>query len=464
MATSPANTPNRRTPPKLTLDEGRHFGCLLPTLLILLVAGGVGYFAQRQGYVDFRKILEKIGPRRYADVAIIDPSLNLVEQKKKVETVVTNVVETPAEPPPPPPKSVDELKAEADQAQKALDLEIANARKPGDKSLPSFAGITFGDVLNGPVISLEQLNGTSGTNTGGFCQLMFAPRQTSSLRGFKNQPVVHVTPLTHKIFRIEFSRKIERRPGWRYSPETTNLVQTIASKIRREPFSLDIGKYPLARHEFVFPIGETTLTVGEYGGEILKLVVEHAGFRASAFEETDAFRKDILSKTTLTKTLTADTYPNGGMVKFGRVRMKKATPKAFCGVIFGSLPPYSARITTPASATDLKSFFIDYRKSKCKPFMNFNHGKVELSAINGAALAVRLFSNGPEDGLSSEEFFDRARKAIEHKFKIQPSSEKGDGPIHDLTYTVGSLEITLGPDPNGGFRLSGVNTTLKDAW
>jgi len=448
-------------------DEKNGIGCLIPLLLLVAATCAVGYFAQRKGYVDFRQILDKLGPRRHADVKIIDPSLHIDDRRERPrppEPAISNVVTAPVEPSPPPRKSYAELKAEADAAQDALDREIARARETSGKPLPGFAGIRFGDVQSGPPISLDPIPDADGTNACGLCYLMFGPRLKTSFRQFGNQPLVCVTPVTRKIFRIEFSRRIDRRPGWKFNPETTNLVETLSAKISRRPFSLDIERYPLANHAFVFPIGETTVTVCECGGEQLRLVVEHAGLRALAVEETAAFRKEALAKDTLTKSLGADSYPNSGMVKFGRLRMKKGTPKAFCGIVFGSLPPYSARVATPASSADPTGFFIDYRKSKCKPFMNFDHGKVETSVLNGAALAVRLFSNGPTDGLTSEEYFGRARKAIERRFKVQPDSARGDGPIQELTYVVGSLEITLGPDPAGGFRLSAVNTTLKEAW
>jgi len=458
----------RRTPQITANDEKRSIGCLLPSLLFIVAVVVLGFFAQRQGYVDFRKILEKFGPKQHQDAEIIDPSLHIDDQKPQPkpepEPVVTNVVFEPIEPPPPPKKTATELKAEADAAQKALDLDIAKARETSGKSLPSFAGIKFGDVLKDPPISLEPLVDDRGTNGNGFCYLMFGPRLAASFRKFGNQPTVCVTPLTRKIFRIEFAQKIDRQPGWKLNPETTNLVATLSAKISRKPFSLDVEEYPLSNHEFVFPIGETTMTVGEYGGEQLKLVIEHAGLRSLAVEESAGFRKEVLAKKTLTKPLSADTYPNSGMAKFGHIRMKKGTPKAFCGIVFGSLPPYSATVTTPASSADPTAFFIDYRKSKCKPFMNFDHGKAELSTINGSVLAVHLFSNSPDEGLTSEEHFDRARQAIEHKFETKPASAKGDGHLQELTYAVGSLEITLGPDPAGGFRLSAVNTTLKKVW
>jgi len=467
MTVSSGKSPVRRAPKSLVDDERRSIGCLMPSLLIIVATAAVGYLAHRQGYVDFNKILEKLGPRRHPDVEIIDPSLHIDDRKEPVkpaEPAVTNVFEEPAEPPPPPPKTAVELKAEADTAQKALDLEIAKAREASGKPLQGFAGIKFGDTQDGPPISLEPIPDAEGTNDVGMCYLMFGPKLTSPFRQFGNQPLVHVTPVSRKIFRIEFSRKIDRAPGWKFNPETTNLVATLSAKIKRQPFSLDIEQYPLANHEFVFPIGETTMTVGEYGGERLKLVVEHAGMRSLALRESAEFRKEALSKTTLTKALADDRYPNSGVVKFGRVRMKKGTPKSFCGIVFGSLPPYSARISAPASSSELTGYFVDYRKAKCKPFMNFDHGKVELSAINGATVAVKLYSNGPSEGLTAEEHFERARQAIEHKFKTQPASAKGEGVIRELTYAVGSLEITLGPDPSGGFRLSATNTALKESW
>ena len=445
------------------MQAERSSGCLVPILVLVAVAGVGGFLVHR--YVGFDKILDKLRPRQHADAKIIDPSTlhKPKEEKKAPPPVVTNVV-VEIEEPEQQKKTIPMMQAEADKAQKALDQEIAKARSADAKSLPGFAGIRFGNVIDGPAISLERLPDCEKYGDEGLCCLMFGPKLAKAFNRFGTQPMVYATPKTHKVFRIEFSRPIERVAGWKLNPDTTNLVQDLTVKLKRTPFSLDVSQLPLAKREFVFPIGESTITVGEYGGTQLKLIVEHAGIRASAAAETEAVRKESRGESANMSALTSDKYPNGGMVKFGRVRMKKGTPKSFCGIVFGSLPPYSARIITPPSSTAAHCFYVDYRTTKCKPFMNFIHGKAELSGINGAVTAVSLFCNEPDNGLTDAEYFEKARQAIEHKFKAKPTAEEGDGPVKKLTYSVGSLEITLGPDPQSGFYLKAVNTTLKEAW
>ena len=434
-------------------------------LLILLVAVGGAYVAHRLHYIDLSAVLDKLGPRRYADVQIIDPSIGLDERPEEPpKPVETNVVEAPVEPPPPPVKTVVELKAEADEAQRALDLEIARARTTSGKTLMSFAGIRFGDEASASAISLEGLPSDGGAPEDGLCHRLLGPKQGKSLCGLDVQPVLFATPKTHRVFRIEFGRTIERRTGWAVSPVTTNLVEMLAGRMKRRPFALDLAKYPLGERRYVFLAGETTVTVCECGGERLKLVVEHGGLRQAAKDETAGFRKESLDSPVDTKALTADTYPNSGMVKFGRVRTKNGTPKAFCGIVFGSLPPYSAKMAAPASSADSKGFFIDYRKAKCRPFMNFDHGRAEVSAINGAVIAVTLYSNGPEDGMTAEDYLAKARGALERKFKAKPVRTSGEGALQEVAYSVGSMEISLGPDPCGGFFLKAVNEPMQKAW
>lgn len=435
-------------------------------LLILLAVAGGAYVAHRLHYIDLSAVLDRLGPRRYADVKIIDPSLGLDDRPKEPpKPVETNLVERPVEPPPPPAKTAVELKAEADEAQRVLDLEIARARTTSGKTLMSFAGIRFGEEVSASAISLEGLPSDGGTPEEGLCHRMLGPKQGKPLCGLNVQPVLFVTPKTHRVFRIEFGRAIERRPGWAVSPVTTNLVETLAGKMKRSPFALDLSKYPLGERRYVFLAGETTVSVCECGGERLKLVVEHAGLRQAAKDETAAFRKECLEDPVDTKALTTDNYPNSGMVKFGRVRMKNGTPRAFCGIVFGSLPPYSAKMAAPASSTDPKGFFIDYRKAaKCRPFMNFDHGRAEVSAINGAVVAVTLYSNGPEDGMTADEYLAKVRGALERKFKTKPMRASGEDALQEVAYSVGSLDISFGPDPCGGFFLKAVNEPMRKAW
>ena len=171
-------------------------------LLLLLAVGGGAYVAHRFHYIDLSAVLDKLGPRRYADVQIIDPSIGLddrpKEQRKPAET---NVVEEPVEPPPPPAKTAVELKAEADEAQRALDLEIERARPESGKTLPSFADIRFGDVMEGSPIALEGIPQNGDRSEDGLCHRMFGPKLGKALRQFGNQPIVFVTPQTRRIFR-----------------------------------------------------------------------------------------------------------------------------------------------------------------------------------------------------------------------------------------------------------------------
>ena len=436
--------------------------CLVPFLLLLAAVSVGGYFACRHFGIDLLRFFQ---PRRYADVQIIDPSVGLVEKSAEPPPVQETVPEKPAEPPPPPKKTMRELKAEADAAQRALDVEIAKARVLNrGKELPSFAGIRFGEVMKGPARTPEAIVSGTGTNVSGYVRRMAGPKLKAPFRKFDNPPTVCVTPKSRKAYRIEFVQNIVRQGGWKLNPETTNVVEMMSRKLKCQPFSLDVEKYPLANREFVFPLGEMTVVIGEYGGTRLQMTLEHEGVRALAKVESEELRREQMESPVQVRALFSDRYPNSGLAKFGRVRIRSGTPKSFCGIVFGSLAPYSARIADPASAAARRGFYVDYRQTKCEPFMNFDHGRVETSDINGAVLAVNLYSDGAEGGLSDEEYFQRIRRAVERCFKTKPSEAKGEGPVQDLQYEVGDLRISLGPDPRGGFYLKAANVALQKAW
>ena len=440
-------------------------GCLVPAIVLFLLIVGGGFVAHRFFGFDFRKFL----PQPRPDVEIIDPSKDLKDEPKTAPKPVEEkpvVEETTPEPPPPPPrKTPAQLKAEADEAQRALDQEIATARQANAaRALKGFAGVRFGEAVKGTPISLELLPEAKGDEKGGFSYLMFGPRLKKPFRKFGVQPMVRVTPATRRIFRIEFSQTIARAPEWTYNPETTNLVAMLEQHLGCKAYSLDREHYPLANHTFVFPLGETTVTVAERGGTQLQLVFEHAGLKADARTESESVRKEELAEKVDAKTLRSDKYPNGGMVKFGRARMKDGTPRAFCGIVFGSLPPYGAQIAPPTSASARGGFYIDYRKSKCSPFMSFDHGKAEVSSVNNAVVSVNLYSDGPDNGLSDAEYFSQVRGAIERTYRTKPVKTEGEGPMPTLTYVIADLAITLAPDPRGGFSLCAVNSVLQRLW
>ena len=211
-----------------------------------------------------------------------------------------------------------------------------------------------------------------------------------------------------------------------------------------------------------FPFGATTLTVSEPGGDMQKLVIENEGMFDQVRAESDEVRKSELKRKVKDKWLSSDKYPNGGQVKLSSVRLKKGTIRKFCGLSFGALPPYGAKVSRPAKGDC--AFFIDYRKAKCRPFMNFEHGRAEIGRSNGAIVAIDLHSDGAYDGLTDAEFFAKARKAIEDYYEVKPRETKGEEPTQTLVYGLGDVDLTLGPDPQGGFRLRAENTVLKALW
>ena len=464
----PMRVPRSR-PAKINLDNGSSEGgggktWLLVLLILLIFGGAIGTYVYLHG-------LKKEPPPEVE----APPPPKPVEQPKAPEPPPEPEKPAEPEPPPPPPKkSIAELKAEADAAQKELDAKIAEARKASvGKELPGFGGAKFGTPVKGVPIALEKLPGEAGVAEGGYGYSMRGPKLKSPFRAFGDQPVVWVTPKTYQIFRIEFSRPLNRAigpfskdvnhaPGTMPDPDTTNLVADLAAKLHREPFALDPEKFPLGRREYVFPFGATTLVVSEPGGDMQKLVIENEGMFDQVRAESDEVRKSELKRKVKDKWLSSDKYPNGGQVKLSSVRLKKGTIRKFCGLSFGALPPYGAKVSRPAKGDC--AFFIDYRKAKCRPFMNFEHGRAEIGRSNGAIVAIDLHSDGAYDGLTDAEFFAKARKAIEDHYEAKPRETKGEEPTPTLVYGLGDVDLTLGPDPQGGFRLRAENAVLKALW
>lgn len=443
--------------PSMNLDSGENEGghsCLLPLILFLIVGGAIGTYVYLH-YTGFRKeepVVEEQPP----------PKPVVKKEPVAPEPVVEPVQVVPEEPPPPPPKTVAELKAEADAAQKELDAKIAEARKASvGKELPGFAGARFGDVAKGTPISSEKLPG-DGLAESGYGIALEGPALKSAFRGFGSRPTLWVTPKTYSIYRIEFSRNLDRTPGLMPDPETTNLVALLTKKMRRDPLFLDPGKFPLGRREYVFPFGSTTLKVCECGGGVLKLIAENEALHDQARAESAELRKEELAAPFSDKRLSSDKYPSAGAVKLGGIRLKKGTPRHFCGIGFGNLAPYGSKLSKPLKGKWM--FFIDYRKFKCRPFLNFEHGWAEIGRSNEAVVAVELHSEGAVDGLTDEECFAKIRKTLETRYGVTPRETRGEGPMPTLVYGVGDVDLTFGPDPVGGFRLRAENTVLSAVW
>lgn len=440
------------------LDTGDERGgglksCFLPLLIFLIVAGAIGTFF----YLNRDRYFGKEEPEQEETPP---PKPKPVEKPAEPPPPPP---EEPPEPPPPPKKTVAQLKAEADAAQKDLDVKIAEARKKNvGKELPGFAGAKFGEQVKGAPISVVKLPGAEDVTAAGFGYSMRGPVLKSAFRSFGKQPTVWVTPKTRQIFRIEFSRDLDRTPGTMPDPDTTNLVSVLAKKLRRDPFALDPEQYPLARREYVFPMGATTLTVSEEGGGIQKLVAINEGMFDQVRAESAELRADELKKTVKDKILGSDKYPSSGKVKTKTIRMKKGTIRSFCGLSFGALAPYGAKVSRPPKG--VCAFFIDYRMAKLRPFMNFEHGRAEIGRSNGAICAVELYSEGASDGLTDAEYFEKVRKTLESHYEVKPQETPTAGKFPKLVYALGDVDLTLAPDENGGFRLRAENTVLKALW
>lgn len=355
-------------------------------------------------------------------------------------------------------KSMAELKADADAEQVRLSAEIAALREVNrGRELASFAGVRFGEPLRGAPLATEQLDGGKG----GFAYVLFAPLTRAMPKPFDTLKMarVLVTPKTRRPFRVELVSPIPRARGWRLNPLTTNLVARLSSHHKCRAMALDYAKFPLGDHTFTLPLGETTLTVAECGGERLMLAVEQHAVRAAAKAEAEAVHAERLAREVDSKALVSDRFPNGGLAKGKHKPIKAGTPKAFCGVVFGSLPPYHATIAAPPSSAVDGGFFIDYRKSKCSSFLNFDHGKAEVADENLGVWALTLYSNDPLGGLSDAEFLGCVKDAIEKRFKTTPV--KTNEATGSAAYVVGSLKIVVGPDPRGGFRLRAENAAYR---
>ena len=111
--------------------------------------------------------------------------------------------------------------------------------------------------------------------------------------------------------------------------------------------------------------GDTTITVSDAGGAV-KMCVEDARFKKEAKAEFDEVRRAMMEDFDASR-LVAGGYPNGGMVPKKGKPAKDDSPKAFCGVAFGSLPTPGTHIVV-VPETGVKTFFLDYQVRATSPF------------------------------------------------------------------------------------------------
>ena len=437
-------------------------GSALPAVLVVIILCVIGFFgwkayesrqaAKRAQQEEYRRKLAERDRLLFAGVSETN-------EVKKAEVVVEA---PPIElPPEPPKKSEAEILREEETHRKAVWAQIEEARKKSDaKPLDGFAGIRFGEPFasGAPVkwgTAFEESAGDSVTARG-VAFAVYGPKPT---KPFGTKPLVWVTPKERRPYRIEFSRPLAPKSAAKHDPETTNLVAQIQSRFKVEPFTPRPCVPGRAGCEFVFPLGATTVTIGEYDGNLC-FSVEREDIRESARAETESLRQDMRVVSADGERLDSKRYPNGGLdqKKYRGLLLKDETPRAFCGVVFGSLPPEGTTIQVPQKGA--KGFFLNYRMAKCPPFRGFVYGRADIDPVRGGVYAVHLSSEGGAYGQDDKDYYESVKASLSEHYKVTPVEKKGDGMFPDLAYQVGDLVVTFGPDPRGGFYLNAVNAVL----
>jgi hypothetical protein len=446
---APFNTTSRR-------------GSALPAVLVVIILCVVGFFgwkafesrraAKRAQEEEYRRKLAERDRLLFAGVSETN-------EVKKAEVVdVPPPVELPPEP---PKKSEAEILREEEAHRKAVWAQIEEARKKSDaKPLDGFAGIRFGEPFESgaPVkwgTAFEESAGDS-VAARGVAFAVYGPKPT---KPFGTKPLVWVTPKERRPYRIEFSRPLAPKSAAKHDPETTNLVAQIQSRFKVEPFTPRPCVPGRAGCEFVFPLGATTVTIGEYDGN-LRFSVEREDVRESARAETESLRQDMSVVSADGERLDSKRYPNGGLdlKKYRGLRFKDGTPPSFCGVVFGSAPSENTTVQVPQKGA--KGFFLDYRMAKCPPFRGFVYGRADIDPVRNGVFAVHLSSEGGAYGQDDKDYYESVKNSLSQHYKVTPAEKKGDGMFPELAYQVGDLTVTFGPDPRGGFYLHAVNGVL----
>ncbi|MBR1588967.1 MAG: hypothetical protein IJ658_11655 [Kiritimatiellae bacterium] len=439
-------------------------GSPIPVILVLLVLGAGGYFgwkafesrqaAKRAKEAEYQRWLAERERLRN----LPEPETNVV---KKAE-----VAEVKPEPPPEPPKKTEaEVLREEEALRKAVWAQIDDARKKSEaQPMGGFAGIRFGEPIESgaPVrwgTALEDAAGDS-VSSRGVAFAVYGPKLKKPFMSLGASPLVWVTPKTRRPYRIEFSRALAPKGDTKHDPETTNLVAILQTKFKSEPFAPRPSVPGRAGCEYVFPMGVTTVIVGEYGDR-LKFSVEREDIREETKAETEALRQEKSVVAEDGAIIDSRRYPNGGIdrKKYRGVRLKDETPRAFCGIVFASAPPESARLVVPQKGP--KGFFLDYGMAKCRPFRGFAYGRADIDPVRGGVYAVHLTSEGGTEGQDDKDYYESVKLSLSEHYKVTPSEKRGESPFAELTYQIGDLTVTFGPDPRGGFFLRAENQVLS---
>ena len=385
----------RRQPtiPEATLSNTgpKRKGSPIPVILVLVVLGVGGYFgwkafesrmaAKRAKEAEYQKWLAERERLRN----LPDPETNVVT---KVEVTVKK-----EEPPPEPPKKTEaEILREEEAHRKAVWAQIEEARKNSEaKPLGGFAGIRFGEPITSgaPVKWGTALEGSAGDSVAsrGVAFAVYGPKLKKPFMSLGTDPLVWVTPKTRRPYRIEFSRALAANSASKHDPETTNLVAVLQSKFKSEPFAPRPSVPGRAGCEYVFPMGPTTVIVGEFYG-VLRFTVEREDIRDESRAETETLRQEKGVVSADGELLDSKRYPHGGLdrKKYKGVRLKDETPRSFCGIVFASAPAENTTILVPQKGA--KGFFLNYAMAKCPPFRGFAYGRADIDSVRGGVYAI----------------------------------------------------------------------------
>ena len=426
------------------------------------------------------EVIEKPKPKPVAKPAKKKRRALTMEERIQMEVEREQVEDTRQRPNLDDPKYIEKLKEEhakqmkerserlnkrlSDQlaARAAVAGEIEKARSDAAvKPLAEFHGVKFGDEIKavpsawGPV-----LEGDAPEK--GIAYAAYGAPVAKPLGTLAAAPLIWVTPKTHRAFKVEFSRPIKFKPREKHDPETEKIVAALKTELGREAFALRPSDPAIIDSEYVFPMGDTTVRVGEFGG-VLKVIAEHEGLRKEALAESKEMHDARVADQADDELLVSTRYPQGEAVNYrGLVgRFREGTPKSFCGLTFGYTPAESAVIINPKGGG--KSYFLDYRRDKCKSFKGFTYGRADIDPYRGGLFAVTLYnSEGGVDGVYDQDFFKSVKAALDRQYLVEPKEQKGTREYPEYVYEKGDVTITFGPDRNGGFKLSAVHGTLAD--
>lgn len=439
----------------------------VPLLLLLTLLGAGGYFGWK-AYADrqaaararaeaYRRELAEQERRRQEELAAEEAARNKKAVKKAADAVR-----------PEQPRVVEKTEAdwlrEEESRRKAVWLEIVAAQTNAPaKPVNGFAGIRFdapladgGAVCWGTVLP----NGAGeSVEARGAAFAVYGPKLKKPFLSLGTQPLAWVTPKTRRPFRVEFKRPIKRSAGALHDPETTNLVAFLEKRFSCRAYAPQPANPARPGCEYVIPVGPALLHVMERDG-LLSFSVERTDLMEVARQEAAQLRQERTRVADADQILNSTRYPRGkiDLSKYPKIRLKEGTPRAFCGIVFSAPPPENARLFNPQKGA--KGFYLDYERAKIPSFAGFRYGKAEYDERRGGVFAVRLISDGGREGQSDADYFASVRGTLSERYGVKPTETKTDLGFPVLTYQVGDVLITFGPDPRGGFFLNAENSVL----